>query len=346
MTIVPSGTPTCGGSNITLTATINGGTPPVTYSWSNGATGASISVGSGTYTVTVTDAEGCTGTATYSISIPSAPTVTIAASGSASCTGGTGGATLTANVTSGTAPYTYLWSTGATTQSISSVAAGTYTVTVKDSKGCEDEATYTVGTPNPPTASISATGSASCQPGTGGATLTASATGGSAPYTYMWSTGATTAAITVTAAGTYTVTVKDSKGCEDEVTYTLAPANAPTAAISATGTPGCNGAGNAQLTATATGGTAPYTYMWSTGATTASISGVAAGTYTVTVKDSKGCEDDATYTLTDPLAPTVSIAPTGNVTCDGEGGVTLTAAASGGKSPYTYLWRPVLPHKL
>ena len=117
----------------------------------------------------------------------------------------------------------------------------------------------------------------------GGAT--ASATGGTAPYNYLWSNAATTASITGVVAGTYTVTISDDNGCTSTSSLTITEPTALVASTIVDSNVTCNAGSDGGATASATGGTAPYTYAWSNATTTASITGLVAGTYTVTITD-------------------------------------------------------------
>jgi hypothetical protein len=323
------------------TVTAQGGTTPYSYLWSNGATTASIAnLPAGTYNVTVTDASGtCTKTASGTVTSTCQP-CNISASVSAQPTGcqNTGSATVTAQ--GGTTPYSYLWSNGATTASIANLPAGTYNVTVTDASGtCTKTASGTVTSTCQPcniSASVS-TQPTGCQ-NTGSATVTAQ--GGTTPYSYLWSNGATTASIANLPAGTYNVTVTDASGtctktASGTVTSTCQPCNI-SASVSTQPT-GCQNTGSA--TVTAQGGTTPYSYLWSNGATTASIANLPAGTYNVTVTDASGtCTKTASGTVTSTCQPcnisaSVSTQPTG---CQNTGSATVTA--QGGTTPYSYLW--------
>jgi len=224
-----------------------------------------------------------------------------------SCNGGSDGS-ATASATGGTAPYTYAWSNAATTASITGVTAGTYTVTITDANNCTATVTATVTEPTALAASASNT-NVSCNGGSDGS-ATASATGGTAPYTYAWSNAATTASITGVTAGTYTATVTDANNCTATATATITEPTVLTASSAVNGNVSCNGGSDGSATASATGGTAPYTYAWSNAATTANITGLAAGTYTATVTDANNCTATATATVTEPVVPTSSIAAT------------------------------------
>ncbi len=326
-----------GGSNGGATASATGGTAPYTYVWSNAATTASIvGVAAGTYDVTITDANGCTDEASVIITEPAGLVASGVVDANVSCNGGSNGG-ATASATGGTAPYTYVWSNAATTASIVGVAAGTYDVTITDANGCTDEASVIITEPAELVASGVVDANVSCNGGSNGG-ATASATGGTAPYTYVWSNAATTASIVGVAAGTYDVTITDANGCTDEASVTITEPAELVASGVVDANVSCNGGSNGGATASATGGTAPYTYVWSNAATTASIVGVAAGTYDVTITDANGCTDEASVIITEPAELVASGVVDANVSCNGGSNGGATASATGGTAPYTYVW--------
>ena len=189
---------------------MSGGTAPYSYRWSNGATTQDLSgVPAGTYTVTITDALGCTATASATITQPGALVLTTTLTSPSCCASSTGGIDLT--VSGGTAPYSYRWSNGATTQDLTGVGAGTYSVTVTDARGCPAGRSVTITQPTALRATTSST-NATCTAADGTATVVAS--GGTAPYSYRWSPGGqTTATATGLASGAYTVIITDARGC-------------------------------------------------------------------------------------------------------------------------------------
>ena len=319
------------------TASATGGTAPYTYVWSNAATTASIvGVAAGTYDVTITDANGCTDQASVTITEPATLVASGVVDANVSCNGlSDGGAT--ASATGGTAPYTYVWSNAATTASIVGVAAGTYDVNITDANGCTDQASVTITEPATLVASGVVDANVSCN-GLSDGGATASATGGTVPYTYVWSNAATTASIVGVAAGTYDVTITDANGCTDQASVTITePATLVASGVVDTNV-SCNGLSDGGATASATGGTAPYTYVWSNAATTASIVGVAAGTYDVNITDANGCTDQASVTITEPATLVASGVVDANVSCNGLSDGGATASATGGTAPYTYVW--------
>jgi uncharacterized repeat protein (TIGR01451 family) len=324
---------------------VTGGTLPYTYLWSTGATSEDLSgLTAGTYTVTVTDAQGCTDEATFTIDEPTTLEIDIDATvlTDADCNGAATGS-IDLVVTGGTLPYTYLWNTGATSEDLNGLTAGTYTVTVTDAQGCTDEATFTIEEPTTLEIDITATvlTDADCNGSATGA-IDLVVTGGTTPYTYLWSTGATSEDLTGLTAGTYTVTVTDAQGCTDEATFTIDEPTTLEIDIDATvlTDADCNGSATGAIDLVVTGGTTPYTYLWNTGATSEDLSGLTAGTYTVTVTDAQGCTDEATFIITQPDAVAIDVAGTvvQAVDCNGFATGSIFLVVIGGTPDYTYAW--------
>ncbi|SUJ01322.1 gliding motility-associated C-terminal domain [Sphingobacterium spiritivorum] len=331
-----------GGNNGTATVAVTGGTPGYTYSWApSGGTGATATgLAAGNYTVTITDANACQITRTVTVGQPAAALSGNATKTDISCFGGSNGTTSVA-VTGGTAPYTYSWSpSGGTAASATGLGIGTYTVTVKDANSCQITRSVTIGQPAAALAGTTSKTDVSCFGGSNG-TASIAVTGGTTPYTYSWSpSGGTAASASGLAAGTYTVTVTDANACQITRNVTVGQ---PAAALSATATKtdvSCNGGSNGTATVSVTGGTPGYTYSWApTGGTAASATGLAAGTYTVTVTDANACQTTATVTVDQPDALTGNATKT-DVSCFGGSNGTATIAVTGGKAPYTYSWSP------
>jgi gliding motility-associated-like protein len=338
-----------GGNAGSATVTVTGGTAPYTYSWNSTpvqTTATASGLAAGNYTVTVTDAGGCTATATVTITQPLIGlTANIIAQTNNTCfLGNTGTATVLA--TGGALPYSYSWSTSPvqTTPVATNLSAGTYTVTVTDANGCTATDIVTITEPaSGMTATITAQTDVVCFGGnTGSATVSVS--GGTAPYTYVWSTipVQTTPTATNLTAGTYTVTVLDANLCSTTQTVTIAqPALALSINVTALTNPTCFGDTTGSVSVVATGGTGPYTYTWNTVPVqiTGTLTGLGAGIYVVTVTDANGCTAFATITITGPLFPlTADATAQNNVSCFGGNNASAIVNVEGGNEPYTYSW--------
>ncbi|MFL6245950.1 MAG: hypothetical protein ACJ74H_08005, partial [Thermoanaerobaculia bacterium] len=276
------------------------------------------------------DQNGCTQHRTLTATVAAAPAATITPSGPTTfCQGGT--VTLTASAGSG-----YLWSNGATTQSITVSQAGVYTVTVSYANGCTRTASRSVFVQPLPDTTITPSGpTAFCQGGS--VTLTAPQSGN-----FLWSTGATTRSITVSTAGTYSVTIT-SGSCSKTSDPVVVTVNAPPAAgihsaqiyddngsgtVTRTGD-NIQACGNPTVRLIAQALDPSFTYSWSTGANTALIDVTTSGTYSVTVTTPSGCSTTSSVNVTyTAIPPKPTIATTGTELCPAGGSVTLTAPSA------------------
>ncbi len=336
-TITFSTTPTdaaCGSTNGTIGVTNpTGGTAPYTYKWSNGATTPSVSgVAAGIYTVTVTDATGCYGVSSVNVQGVSNITFTITKT-NAICNTSTGSIAIT-NVAGGPAPYTYKWSDGNNqTATRTNLAAGVYLLTVTDAAGCAKISTINILN----AASFNLTGDkqdASCGANDGSASVTANM-GGTAPFTYKWSNGATTPSVSGLSAGNYSVTVTDATGCAATTTVSVFAVGNFTIGTSATNSACAGATGTASVT-NVTGGTAPYTYRWSNGATTQTITGLPPGNYIAVVTDATGCQAASRAMVVGSVSPVTIATPTiTSATCTQPNG-RITVVGANGMAPYTY----------
>jgi gliding motility-associated-like protein len=324
-----------GGSDGTATATVSGGTIPYSYNWSNGSTDSTTTgLAAGGHSLTITDANGCELISTFNITEPSAITATTDTDSTA-CNGTSNGSAIVFP-SGGTAPYSYNWSNGSTMQQAIGLTAGTYNVTITDANGCELVTSASVEEPAPISATISAVNLSCTGNATGSATVVP--TGGTAPYTYLWSDGQTTASATALAIGSYIVIVTDANGCQTNASVSITQPTPVVATFLNATNASCNGVADGTATVGAAGGTAPYTYSWPDGQVGAIATGLAAGTYTVTVTDANGCFATVDATVNQPTAVVVDSMAMTPVSCKFGTDGTATAYVNGGTLPYTYAW--------
>jgi hypothetical protein len=324
----------CGLSDGTATTTPAGGTAPYTYMWDGSAaaqmTASVTGLAAGVYNATITDANGCITTTAITVDNPNAPTAVASVNSNyngadVTCNGAADG-TAMAGASGGTMPYTYAWSNGQSTAAASGLPAGVYTVTATDAANCAGTASIIVTEPTAVVATIASVTNAPCNGDNG--TATAVATGGTGTYTYLWMGAGQATATASNIAGTHTVMVTDQNGCTAMDSVTITEPAALTVGTTGVTNVACNG-GDGAATALVTGGTSPYTYLWSGGETTDMIT-PPAGTHTVTVTDANGCTNNASVTITEPAALVATATDNGNGTA--------TAAATGGTAAYSYLW--------
>lgn len=293
--------PACYAGFGSATLTASGGTAPYDYLWSNSQMGPNGAfMYAGVYTATITDAHNCGMTKTLTVTEPSPIYYTFSSSGIA-CHGGTGTSGVVASGGSGS--YTYSWSTGATTQSVSNLGPGTHSVTVTDTYGCAALMSSVFTDPPALTTATNAV-NATCI-NMGSATVTAS--GGTTPYTYSWTSGSTSS-ITSLNAGTYTITVKDINDCTSSNTVIITQAPALTLTATASSASVCAGQ-PATLTANTGGGTGPVTYTWIAGPTTHSyeVNPSVTTTYTVNASDINGCTATGSISVLANQLPTLTV---------------------------------------
>lgn len=324
-------------NNGSMQLTPQGGTSPYTYLWSTGATQNAInSLAPGTYTVTLTDANSCQTTFTGTIDVITCNLVaTITLIDDITCFNAQNGS-LSGLQTGGEPPVNFLWSNGATDQTIDNLGAGTYGLTATDSKGCTSSASFELNAPAPLNIQLNTVGLSG--DGANDGSISSIVTGGTMPYNYLWNTGATTSGINSLAPGTYSLTVTDAKGCVRVANTTINGFNCNLGAdIEIQQMVLCFGNANGVLNATPVNGVSPFSYEWSTGSTDATVTNLAAGIYEVTIMDGDNCEAIAEVELSQPSQLQLQVQTTqltGPNTNDGA----VSATNTGGSGNVTYLW--------
>ncbi|MFK8162694.1 MAG: hypothetical protein AB8H12_09555, partial [Lewinella sp.] len=327
-----------GEANGAIDLVMTGGTPPYTYEWARVPDDFSIppttpslsGLSSGFYFVTVTDANGCAAElARIFVVEQGAITGEIEVLRNASCSDEEDGA-LTAIPISGNEPYTYNWSNGESSQTIEGLAAAVYTVTITDGAGCAVILEQAITAPEAISVDADITDANCSELGT----ITLFASGGRAPYSFLWDNEATTSVLEELAPGDYGVTITDENDCQFSETFTVSDIN-PLNVEAIIENIDCNGAENGTITLVH-GGEAPFTYEWGLpGASGDIITGLAPGTYFATVTDAAGCTQTIEATVTEPALLAADFSTT-EADCDGGGSIGLTV--TGGVSPYVYSW--------
>jgi hypothetical protein len=292
---------------------VTGGTQPYTYLWSNGAKTQDLAnLPGGVYSVIVTDAKGCSADVRVVIGEPDSLKLSLNPA-DVDCNGLSSG-TILSTVSGGSRPYRYSWSNGSTLPGVFGLPAGSYTLTVTDSNNCVISASTTLAEPAKlaPNAELV---HVSCFGGSDG-NIDFNVMGGTGTYTYAWSNGATTQDISNLKAGVYQVTVKDGNKCILEVSFTITQPASPLKTQLTPTLPTCHDGADGSILSAISGGTAPYSYSWSTGETTQNITGLKAGTYKVVVTDAKGCSVVDSISLSNPPLP--ALTAKGDVVCEGD----------------------------
>ena len=327
--------PTCFGScDGSIAVTASGDNAPFTYIWNPGGIIAEdpTSLCADDYIIEVTDALGCKSYEEATLVDPSEiiATASVTPTDCGLCNGG-----VSISITGGSGVYTILWNTGSTSTTLTDLCAGIYEVEITDEFGCSTTQTFTLDNSEGLTATplINAiTCAESCD---GEVNIVAS--GGTPPYSYYWlHDGSTSSSLTGLCAGDYFVEITDATGCITTIPVELLDPN-PIDAVPTILNPTC-GLNNGTITVMTSGGILPHTYLWSTGETTPTLSGIGAGIYTLTVTDANGCSLDFIYTISNVAAPIIELTST-NVDCYGNCNGTIdTLSVSGGTPAYTFNW--------
>lgn len=314
------------------------GATPYTYAWNTSPTqSTSIATGlcAGNYDATVTDASGCV--ATTSVTIGSGPSILASATSTdANCANVCDG-NASVTISGGTAPFNYYWnsSPSQSTSIATGLCAGNYGVAIEDANGCTASDQITI---NEPIAISNTTSSTDATCGVSDGSASVSASNGITPYSYLWSDGQTSSMASSLAASVYYVTVTDDNGCTSVSSVSVSNVGAPIMFTIAQ-SPLCYGGSDGSASITASGGTLPYSFLWSDAVsqTNSIATGLTAGIYNVTLTDSSSCIATSVITITEPALLSTSltyIKVSSDSTCDGSASANVT----GGTPPYTYLW--------
>ena len=305
-----------------------------TFVWENSNTSATerTNLGAGSYAVTITSGT-CTRILSTTI-VAKEQIIPSATSDNLLCNGDNSGR-IALNVSGGTSPYTYTWNNNAETAIIENLAAGEYSCSVSDKNSCTASMSSTITQPDLLSVQAEAT-DITCF-GANNGSIAVSVSGGTQQYQYLWNDNTTTEDRTNLAPGNYSLTVSDANGCTASISDSIVQPEV--LSISSTKTDiNCFGANNGAITTTVSGGTEAYSYAWSNGATTSSITNLSASEYYLTVTDANLCIATLSTIISEPaeLIASAQITPT---SCPGADDAQLSASATGGTGTYAqYFW--------
>ena len=322
-------------SNGAIDITPSGGKLPYTYAWSNGITTQDLNnLPKGDYTIVITDANNCLVSQTISITEPGALQVDVTKE-DIDCFGNDNGS-ITLAALGGVTAYSFSWAHDAAEQgsSLNDLPKGDYEVTVSDANANQVIKQITIDAPNE--LSIDAILVHNDCSGDQAGSIATMASGGTMPYTYDWSTGATLATINQLSGGAYDLTLTDANGCNQIINYVV---DEPTVLSITYTNEDVSGAGgfDGAIDITVAGGTPTYAYLWSGGEVSEDLNNLMAGTYTVTVTDAKDCVINESITINEPGALAVD-AIAQNISCNGAADGAINVTVNGGIEPYTFLW--------
>jgi gliding motility-associated-like protein len=329
-----------------INVSVSGGTPnpttsDYTYSWvgPNGFTSNNqnlTSLFAGVYDLAVTDNLGCV--KNLSVTITQSTAIVISYTTTPITCYGANNASLSATITGGNGPYQYQWNNLATSLNQTNLSAGTYVITVTDNVGCIQ--TQSIVIPEAPIFTINPiVNNVSCY-GANNGSINLNLTGGIAPVALTWSDGSTSGLIRNNLPpGTYTATISDGTPCYIVRTFTIIQPQPLVLSANTTNPLDCTITNNGTIDLIVSGGTPPFTYSWSNGATTEDLNSLVSGNYGVTVTDANNCVATAQYTLIRPAPIQINVTTETDYDC-GAHEVTqqFVAQASGGVPPYQYQW--------
>ncbi|MBI2258028.1 MAG: gliding motility-associated C-terminal domain-containing protein [Flavobacteriia bacterium] len=317
------------------------GNAPFTYQWSNNDLDSLAgSLFAGSYDVSVVDTYGCTYTESFSISEPPVfeanASITSNYNGqNISCFGENDGS-ATVSVNGGVSPIGYSWlNTGISTPDINSLTAGEYVVELTDDTGCKAWDTIVLTQPEAITITGTVTNVLCYGNSTGEIDVTIS--GGTLPYSFLWSNNELIEDLISIPAGVYTDTVTDINSCSVYQSFTVTQPDASMIITAQTGTLLCYGDNNSFIDLSINGGIEPYTFLWSGGEETEDLSNLSAGDYTVTVSDNNLCPQNFDVSISQPDSLTVIFNNINPVCQQGSQG-SIEMQVTGGTPNYSYLW--------
>ncbi|MEB2778766.1 gliding motility-associated C-terminal domain-containing protein [Algoriphagus sp. C2-6-M1] len=317
---------------------VQGGVAPYSYRWNTlQTTKDRTNLYAGTYTVEITDAVGTVHIERIVIQPPYPLILNPLEKADATCASAKdGSAKISVKVGRGE-PYKVTWSNGLKdTWEATNLEPGVYSITVADKFNCDVTTSFEIKAASEGIQVFEAIQNPGCSSQNTGS-INLAINGGQAPYTYTWSNGAISKDLKNINEGIYTVAIKDQKGCSFQASYSIKAATAME--LKETVQPeSCTGAGNGEISVNIQGGSAPYSYKWSNGETTSTLSNLSAGNYTLTVTDASGCAVEKQFNLSTASELEVTLLDQTNSKCDGSNSGTIRVGIKGASGKYKAHW--------
>ena len=323
-----------GESSGSIDLIVSGGTGAYSYLWSDNSIDEDINnITSALYTVTVSDENGCTVLHSDSVFQPETPLAINDSVEHINCSGQTNGS-IQINTIGGTAPYSYIWSNGDNSSTLNNLSAGLYSLLVLDNNGCVFNYSTTILSPSP-LSILDSVINESCIGSLDGQ-IFVNITGGSPPYNYLWDNGFNDSFISNLSSSMYNIQIEDSAGCilssdifvdaNDAFDISYEQINVS-----------CFNQSNGSINITISGGSPPFSFLWSDGSINEFRDDLMAGNYSVTITDGFGCIKSQSYTLTQPDSIIIN-ANIQDATCSTTNDGSIETSIIGGTTPYEYLW--------
>ncbi|MBK9255203.1 MAG: T9SS type A sorting domain-containing protein [Saprospiraceae bacterium] len=330
-----------GNSNGTASASASGGTGILNYFWSNGGFGANQSgLSPGTYFVTVADGNGCSTVSSASVS--TSPPLNISGNiQNVSCNSGVNGV-IVVNVNGGNMPYNFQWNNGANTSTLTGLSAGNYMITVSDASGCSKTASYVVNQPAPILISLVKLTDAGCT-GQNIGSVSYTISGGVSPYQISDINGVPYTSVSDTVnnlgPGIFGICIIDGQNCQLCEFVQINGFQTPQIVTTSVANQSCADLSDGLIAISVNGNSDNLDIIWSSGQTVPNLSGLSAGSYTVTVTDTlTTCSSSQSYIITSPSFILVEVDTITQASCLGIANGSAHISVSGGVSPYSYLW--------
>jgi gliding motility-associated-like protein len=323
----------CDGS---VDVTTTGGTLPYQFAWTGGQNTEDIfNICVGNSALQITDNNGCSFSLPIAINGPAAGLSATSVPVYVNCFGDATGS-IDVTTSGGTIPYSYSWNTGAQTEDISGLLAGTYDLLITDQNSCTFPLSVIIYEPPPLVLSETHVDIACFGQSTGSVDLTAS--GGASPYTYSWNSGQLTEDINGLPVGVYTQNLTDNFGCTATISITLLEPSAPLTAIETNTAVTCFGYCDGTIDVTTTGGTTPYSFSWSTGESTEDVTNACVGNPILAITDNNGCTFNLPISITGPASGVSASESHIDATCNSNNDGSIEVTTTGGTSPYSFNW--------